>query len=130
MQSRLSQLEEVERPEKTKIYSVNLEGKVPNHKRILKLEHMQKAYAHKKVLHNINLELFGSERVHLAGDNGSGKTTLLKIAAGLLQPDSGDVTRGAAVSVGYFSQDVDGLDHTKTALENLQVDNTTATDIS
>lgn len=121
VQSRLNQLEEVARPVKAKVYSMNLEGKVPNHKRILALDSIQKTYTANRILRNINLELFGSERAHIAGSNGSGKTTLLKIAAGLLQPDSGTVTWGAAINVGYFSQDINRLDHERTALENLQV---------
>lgn len=129
VQSRLDQLEEVEPPEKTKVYSLKLEGKIPKHKRILKLENVQKTYANKRGLHNINLELSGSEHVHIAGHNGSGKTTLLKITAGLLQPDSGAVAQGTNINISYFSQDVDGLDHNKTALENLQLVHSTLTDI-
>lgn len=42
----------------------------------------------------------------LIGPNGSGKTTLLRVVAGLLQPDSGTVTRPTtgARPVGYLAQ--------------------------
>jgi energy-coupling factor transport system ATP-binding protein len=49
------------------------------------------------------LEVRRGEVLALEGPNGSGKTTLAKIAAGLLQPDSGTVWR--AGRAGYLSQD-------------------------
>ena len=38
------------------------------------------------------------------GENGAGKSTLLKLIAGQTQPDSGAITIGAAVKLGYFAQ--------------------------
>ncbi len=40
-----------------------------------------------------SLNLRGPERIAVAGANGAGKTTLLNIAAGAMQPDSGNVRR-------------------------------------
>ena len=55
------------------------------------------------VLAGATLAVHRGEVVALTGPNGSGKTTLAKIAAGLLQPDSGSVLR--ARRAGYLSQD-------------------------
>jgi ATPase subunit of ABC transporter with duplicated ATPase domains len=38
------------------------------------------------------------------GINGAGKSTLLKLVAGAIHPDSGHVTLGANVKMGYFAQ--------------------------
>ncbi|MEO5805451.1 ABC transporter ATP-binding protein [Devosia sp.] len=45
------------------------------------------------VLKSVNLVIKQGECVALVGESGSGKSTILRIAAGLLTPDSGDVSR-------------------------------------
>jgi energy-coupling factor transport system ATP-binding protein len=55
------------------------------------------------VISDASLELRRGEIVALVGPNGSGKTTLAKIAAGLIEPDDGSVTRVGRAS--YLSQD-------------------------
>lgn len=43
------------------------------------------------VLKNISFEMWRGELITLMGKNGSGKSTLARIAAGLIEPESGDV---------------------------------------
>jgi len=47
----------------------------------------------KSVLNAINLSIRLGECVALVGESGAGKSTLLRIAAGLIKPDSGTVSR-------------------------------------
>lgn len=47
----------------------------------------------KQVLNDISLQLDPGDRVALVGANGMGKSTLLSVAAGLIRPDRGTVTR-------------------------------------
>lgn len=119
LDSRIEQLDEVRRPEPTKHYKVALDGKTTQNKLILRLKDICKVFS-KQIFTDVTLEVRGKTRIRIMGANGSGKTTLLKIAAGLLEPDSGTVDRGMNVKIGYFSQDVDGLDYSQSGLVNLQ----------
>lgn len=56
------------------------------------LNNICKRFGEKNVLENFSLEVNDGERVCLLGPSGGGKTTLLNIIAGLLPPDSGDIT--------------------------------------
>jgi energy-coupling factor transporter ATP-binding protein EcfA2 len=60
------------------------------------------AYGERAVLEHASLEVRRGEVVVLTGPNGAGKTTLAQIAAGLLEPDRGEVTRSRAA---YLAQD-------------------------
>lgn len=57
----------------------------------LELRRISLSYGARRVLHGTSLTLEAGECVALLGANGSGKTTLLRLAAGLLQPDAGEI---------------------------------------
>lgn len=58
---------------------------------MIELQNISKSFNGKKVLADINLEVFKGELISLLGPSGCGKTTTLKIIAGLLKPDTGDI---------------------------------------
>jgi energy-coupling factor transport system ATP-binding protein len=60
------------------------------------------AYGDRIVLEHASLQVRRGEVVALTGPNGAGKTTLALIAAGLLAPQTGEVTRSRAA---YLAQD-------------------------
>lgn len=71
---------------------------------VLKVRGIEKSFDGKKVLNNINFELFRGERVGIIGKNGIGKSTLLKIIVNKLKQDKGEIEFGSRVKVGYYDQ--------------------------
>ncbi|MBP2017234.1 ATP-binding cassette subfamily F protein 3 [Symbiobacterium terraclitae] len=86
---------------------------------VLKVEGLAKSFGDRTVFRNVDLALHKGDRVALVGPNGSGKTTFLKIIHGLLQPSAGSYRWGVGVQRGYFSQDLDALDYSRTCLEEI-----------
>jgi ABC transport system ATP-binding/permease protein len=70
------------------------------------------------VLNNATMSVHEADRIGLIGNNGSGKSTLLKIIAGIMEPDSGTVTRRRDIGIGYLSQDFQ-LDPALSVYENI-----------
>ncbi|HHW15215.1 MAG TPA: ABC-F family ATP-binding cassette domain-containing protein, partial [Firmicutes bacterium] len=86
---------------------------------VLAVEGLRLAYGDHVVLSGLTLRVAKGDRVALVGPNGAGKTTLLKALAGRLAPAGGHLRWGANVELGYFSQDLEGLDPTRTCLEEM-----------
>lgn len=59
---------------------------------------------------NVSFDVLRGQRWGLLGPNGSGKTTLLRCLIGLGEPDEGQVQRGQGVRLGYFDQQLAGMD--------------------
>jgi ATP-binding cassette subfamily F protein 3 len=76
---------------------------------MIQLFELTKSFGDRVLLDHVTWQITARERVGLCGPNGAGKTTLLKMMAGFEEPDSGDVLKPAALTVGYLPQD--GLSH-------------------
>ena len=60
----------------------------------------------------LDLEMERGSKIVLTGANGIGKTTLLKSILGLIPPISGEVEQGDYLEIGYFEQEMAGVDTT------------------
>lgn len=74
---------------------------------ILYLQDIHLTYGVTPLLQGAEMSIAPGERLCLVGRNGSGKSTLLKIAAGLIEADSGDVFVQPGIMVRYLDQDPD-----------------------
>src|SRR3954469_21194146 len=74
---------------------------------LLHLKDITVAFGGKKLLDGAELSVAQSDRLCLVGRNGSGKSTLLKIAAGLMEADSGTRFAQPGATVRYLAQEPD-----------------------
>lgn len=78
-------------------------------KKTLEIDHISKSYGDKKIISDFTYYTIRNERIGIIGENGCGKTTLLRIIMGLEPADSGMVTIGETIKIGYFSQMVEDM---------------------
>ena len=79
-------------------------------RKTIELSHVSKARNGRAVISDFDFSLLRDDRVGIVGSNGSGKSTLLNLMAGTLEPDSGSISVGETVKIGYFSQENPPMD--------------------
>src|ERR1700722_8450393 len=98
-------------------YPVSMPNVPPNS--IVSASELVVRYGVQTVLDKASITLSEGERVGLVGRHGSGKSTFLQIAAGVLQPDTGDFVRRRDLVTGYMPQALT-LDEKSTVFENIR----------
>ena len=78
--------------------------KVQTGMNLLTIENMSKSFTDRLLFDQVSFGINEGEKIGVIGINGTGKSTLLKIIAGLEEADSGTVTRGKKVRIGYLAQ--------------------------
>jgi len=84
------------------------------------VEHVSVSYGDLDVLRDVGFITRRGDRIVIVGRNGAGKSSLLRCLAGTQHAQGGVVKFGANVTVGYFAQEHEQLDFTRTALEHLE----------
>ncbi len=74
---------------------------------LLQLSGIALTFGGTPLLEGVDLLVSAGERVCLVGRNGSGKSTLLKIAAGLIESDSGTTFLKPDATIRYLPQEPD-----------------------
>jgi ATPase subunit of ABC transporter with duplicated ATPase domains len=81
---------------------------------------LSKSYGSLEVFTDVDLAIDRGSRVVILGLNGAGKTTMLRLLAGVEQPDTGKVNPGHGLKLGYYAQEHETLDTSRTLLENMK----------
>jgi len=87
---------------------------------VIRIGGVAKSYGGRLLFVDADLEMAKGDKVGLVGPNGCGKTTFLEIVIGRQQPDAGSVFRGRMLSVGYFAQEAEEMDFSRTLLEEVR----------
>ncbi|MDR2232195.1 MAG: ABC-F family ATP-binding cassette domain-containing protein [Tannerella sp.] len=107
VQSRIKQLEKVERIEVDEVDNAMLRLKFPPVPRSgsypVIAENLAKSYGDHLVFAGVNFTIHRGDKVAFVGKNGEGKTTLVKCIMGEVDFD-GKLTLGHNVKIGYFAQ--------------------------
>lgn len=123
VQSRIKQLEKIERIEVDEFDNSSLRIKFPPapHSGTITLDgkSLTKSYGDYEVLKNVEFTIERGEKVAFIGRNGEGKTTMARMIIGEL-PYEGHIKHGHQVKIGYFAQNqADLLDEKLTILETI-----------
>ena len=114
----LSGLEEVRRSDK--VAKLRFPEPAPCGKTPLRATGLSRSYGSLEIFTDVDLAIDKGSRVVVLGLNGAGKTTLLRILAGIDPPDTGTVEPGHGLRLGYYAQEHETLDTSRTVLENMR----------
>jgi ATPase subunit of ABC transporter with duplicated ATPase domains len=103
-----------------KVARIKFPAPAPCGKTPLTAAELSKSYGSLEVFTDVDLAIDKGSRVVILGLNGAGKTTLLRILAGVDKSDTGRVIPGHGLKVGYYAQEHETLDTSRTVLENMQ----------
>ncbi|MGV1900487.1 ABC-F family ATP-binding cassette domain-containing protein [Agrobacterium sp. 22-3674b3] len=124
VQSRVKKLEKIDRvepPKRRQTVAFVFAPAPRSGEDVVALKKVNKAYGSRTIYGELDFMVRRKERWCIMGVNGAGKSTLLKLVTGTTTPDSGNVTLGASVKLGYFAQHaMDVLDGDSTILEWLE----------
>ncbi|OUO54280.1 glycosyl transferase family 2 [Parabacteroides sp. An277] len=123
VQSRIKQLEKIERIEVDEVDTAMLNLKFPPapHSGAYPIiaEEVSKRYGEHLIFEHVNFTLRRGEKVAFVGRNGEGKSTLVKCIMGEI-PFEGSLKIGYGVKIGYFAQNqAQLLDENKTVFETI-----------
>ena len=121
-QSRRKQLEKLERinpPKHKNKVRIHFSSERPSGKEVLIANNLSIGYPDKTMVEDINFQVNKNDRVAIIGPNGIGKSTLLKTVVDKLKPKDGSIKLGASLDVGYYDQELQTLDPSKTVLDTI-----------
>ena len=89
-------------------------------KKTIEFENIMKSIDGRLLISNFSCILPRNGRIGIIGNNGAGKSTFLKMIIGQLQPDSGSISIGETVQIGYFSQECESMDPSMRVIEYIR----------
>ena len=117
----LQRMEKLEKPENLPAkMRLCLTPKVISGNDVIKVENLKKAFdEYSPLFQNVSFEVKRGEKVAIIGANGVGKSTLFKILLGKIHQTKGEINIGTNVHIGYYDQEQQQLDETKTIFQEI-----------
>ena len=115
----LEKMELIDPPKHDSKVRIAFNSKWPSGKEVLILKDLAVGYPDKTMLKDISFQVNKGDRVAIIGDNGIGKSTLLKTVMKQLPVKAGSIKYGASLDIGYYDQELQGLDYSKTVIDTI-----------
>ena len=117
----LAKIEVLEKPmEINDEMQIKLEPNIVSGNDVLTIRNLSKSFGSQHLFAGLDVDVKRGERVAIIGNNGTGKTTILKLINGMLPADTGIITLGSKVHIGYYDQEHHVLHMEKTVFEEVQ----------
>ena len=124
VQSRVKKLDKIERvepPKRRQSVTFEFPPAPRSGEDVVTVKDVHKAYGDRVIYEGLDFLVRRKERWCVMGVNGAGKSTLLKLVVGATEPDTGAVTMGGTVKMGYFAQHaMEVLDGELTVFQQLE----------
>jgi len=103
--------------------AADLQIRIPANQRlgdqVIELDSVSKGFDDRLLIDDLSFSLPPAGIVGIIGANGAGKTTLFKMITGTESPDSGTITVGSTVELGYVDQSRDSLDPERSVFDEI-----------
>lgn len=86
---------------------------------VIKATDLKLSFDGRTLFENLSFELHRSTIVGVVGPNGAGKSTLFRLLTGQLMSETGSISIGDTVKLGYVDQSREGLDPNRTVYEEI-----------
>ena len=114
-----AQINELRPPIRPSFLKLQLDTTQRSGELVLRTKDLEIGYPSTSLFHSEDIELRRLECAALIGPNGTGKSTFLKTVLEQLDPLNGEIMIGASLSLGYFAQAHDGLNHENSVLDEI-----------
>lgn len=115
----LDKMERIKPPKHKQKVRINFTSDRPSGKEVLIAKDLTIGYPDKTMVSDIDFQVNKNDRVAIIGPNGIGKSTLLKTIMKKLEPKDGSIKYGASLDIGYYDQELQSLDPSKTVIDTI-----------
>ncbi len=102
---------------------IKLRSSITSGNDVLSVESLSKSFPGRELFKDLSFEIKRGEKAFIIGPNGCGKSTLLEILIGKMPPSGGAFKYGHKIVIGYYDQELEGLDDNNTVLEEVWNEN-------
>lgn len=119
-QKLLDKMEKLDAPQSApKAVRMSFTSSLSSGNDVMNVKNLSERFGERVLFNNLNFLVKKNDRLLIVGKNGCGKSTLIKLMMQNLVPTSGKIELGYNVLVGYYDQENQNLDESKTVIDEL-----------